>query len=151
MTSRINAAGVALIKKYEGLRLTAEVAREGKLVIGYGHTGKDVFQGQKITESRADQLLLSDLSWVEDSVARRIEVTLNENEFSALVSLTRDIGARKFSESTLRSKLNKGDTTGAAEAFTWFSEASPSVVSNRRAAERELFISPVPRVNAQTS
>ena len=101
--------------------------------------------GQTITEVRADQLLLADLSWVEDSVTRRIEVTLNENEFSALVSLFRDVGARQFPVSVLRNKLNKGDRAGAAEAMTWFEATSDSLPSfaDRREAERTLFLMPI--------
>ena len=40
---------LAIIKKYEGCRLTAYVCPAGKLTIGYGHT-KGVKKGQKIGE-----------------------------------------------------------------------------------------------------
>ena len=35
---KVSEKGLAIIKKYEGCRLTAYVCPAGKLTIGYGHT-----------------------------------------------------------------------------------------------------------------
>ena len=47
---KVSEKGLAIIKKYEGCRLTAYVCPAGKLTIGYGHT-KGVKKGQKITRT----------------------------------------------------------------------------------------------------
>lgn len=56
MSDTINAAGLALIKQYEGLRLTAYQDSVGIWTIGYGHTGKvdgeAVCKGMKITSAK---------------------------------------------------------------------------------------------------
>ena len=44
---KVSEKGLAIIKKYEGCRLTAYVCPAKKLTIGYGHT-KGVKKGQKI-------------------------------------------------------------------------------------------------------
>ena len=63
--------GLNLIKKYEGLRLTAykPVKTEKYWTIGYGHYSKDVTEGMTITEAQAEELLKQDLSVAEDAVS----------------------------------------------------------------------------------
>ena len=51
MFRQVDKAGIDLIKSFEGLKLTAYVCEAGRWTIGYGHTGKDVYKGVKITES----------------------------------------------------------------------------------------------------
>ncbi len=46
-----------LVKRFEGLRLTAYQDSVGVWTIGYGHTGPDVHPGMTITEEQADELL----------------------------------------------------------------------------------------------
>lgn len=45
---------MALVKKFEGLRLTAYRDSVGVLTIGYGHTGSDVTAGMTITNAKAE-------------------------------------------------------------------------------------------------
>ena len=66
-------AGLALIKKYEGLRLTAYLCPAGVATIGYGSTrypdGRRVMLTDKLTnEAEATQLLLSTLAAFEKTV-----------------------------------------------------------------------------------
>lgn len=63
---KVSEKGLAIIKKYEGCRLTAYVCPAGKLTIGYGHT-KGVKKGQKITQAQAEAY--SEHDWIEDVVA----------------------------------------------------------------------------------
>ena len=53
---KINKRGLAIIKKYEGCRLTAYKCPAGVYTIGYGHT-KGVKKGDTITQQQADLLL----------------------------------------------------------------------------------------------
>lgn len=147
---KTSANGVALVKKFEGLELTAYKDVAGIWTIGYGHTGPDVKPGLKISEQEADNLLRRDLSAHEDAVTRAVSAKLNQNEFDALVSFVYNIGAEAFRKSTARRRLNGNDRVGAAEALTWFNKATIAGVltpvvglTRRRAAERALFLEPV--------
>jgi len=51
-----------MIKGWEGCRLTAYKCPAGVLTIGYGHTGKDVKPGMKITQTQADALFETDVN-----------------------------------------------------------------------------------------
>jgi hypothetical protein len=57
--------GIALIQRFEGIRLTAYRDIVGVLTIGYGHTGPDVTPGLTITQPRAVALLQQDLAKFE--------------------------------------------------------------------------------------
>lgn len=154
----INAIGFALIKEFEGCRLTAyddlQPSRvlkkgdklKGALTIGHGHTGPDVSIGQTITAGEAERLLKADLGTAEGGVERAVTVKINDNEFAALVSLAFNIGLANFRKSTLLQKLNAEDREGAAQEFARWNKAGGKVLAGltrRRAAERGLFLTPV--------
>jgi lysozyme len=93
MTPRIiNAAGLALIEKWEGLVLTAGQDIAGVLTIGYGHT-LGVYEGETITEAQADALLANDLAIFEEVVTIHTIGVPTDNQFAAMVSLSFNIGA----------------------------------------------------------
>ena len=56
------------IKRHEGLRLKVYRCPAGKLTIGYGRNLED----NGISEEEADYLLINDLHFVEESLARRL-------------------------------------------------------------------------------
>ena len=56
----INDAALELIKRHEGLRLTAYKCPAGVWTLGYGHT-RYVRQGQQCTETQAEVWLMDDL------------------------------------------------------------------------------------------
>ena len=91
----ISAVGIALIKRFEGCRLTAYKCSAGVWTIGYGHTS-GVHSGQAITQAQADALLWQDLEkfeWYVNSTAYvPITAQLNENQFAALVSFAFNCG-----------------------------------------------------------
>lgn len=94
---KINNAGLSIIKECEGLVLTAYKDPVGIWTIGYGHTGKVngkfITKGLKITKQQAEDLLLKDIEWAEKHVnTYQKKYKFNENEFSALVSFTFNIG-----------------------------------------------------------
>ena len=66
----IGEAGLALIKQFEGCRLTAykPVSTEKYWTIGWGHYGPEVEEGQTITQAEADQLLLADCRQFADDL-----------------------------------------------------------------------------------
>jgi lysozyme len=139
----ISDAGLNLIKRFEGLRLTAYDDGVGIATVGYGHT-KGVRLGDKITEEQATDFLRVDVAEAADAVARLVTVALTQNQRDALISLVFNIGTGAFEGSTLLRKLNAGDHAGAAEEFTRWNKGGGRVLAGlvrRRAAERELFMS----------
>lgn len=170
----INAAGLAIIKHAEagaginakhtkGPRKGRYMFREcyldggGVPTIGYGNTNsvtkKDV--GVKvITEEEADALLVKDTASTVAQLERLLlkhKIKLGSNEFSALGSLTFNIGVPAFSTSTAFKRLKAGDKAGCAEALQWYDkdgtgpggalEVQPGLVL-RRKAEAALFLTP---------
>ena len=146
---KISAAGLNLIKSFEGLRLTAYKCAAGVWTIGWGHTGPTVQPGLTITEQKAEQLLLKDLARFEDAVNLYITCPLNQQQFDALVSFTYNCGAGALEESTLRKRLNKGEDPNKVaqeELPKWVKAGSktlPGLVA-RRNKEIELFTSGKP-------
>lgn len=159
---KTNAEGLELIKAFEGLRLVAtelpggagggEQPTEGLWVIGYGTT-KGIRPGMRITPAQAELLLVIDLEPIEAAVMEMVEVPLNEDQLSALVSLAYNIGPSAVANSTLIEVLNQGDYRQAADKFLIWDKAGGSNyllgLSLRRQAERALFLghSPQPFIN----
>lgn len=142
---RTNQAGIDLIKRFEGLRLTAYRDSGGIWTIGYGHIG-GISEGDVITEDQAEQFLREDLEMAEYTIGSTVTADLNPNQFSALASLIYNIGIGKFAHSSMRQLLNAGDFEAAAGEFhKWANaggQALPGLV-RRRQAEEELFRRPV--------
>jgi len=138
----LSAAGQQLIKKYEGLYLTAYKDPVGILTIGYGHTGSDVKPGQRITQAQADQLLQGDVAIAEKAVRSQVKVPLTQGQFDALVSFTFNLGAGALKSSTLLKKLNAGDYAGAQAEFGKWVHAGGKVLPGlvaRRQEEATMF------------
>lgn len=140
--------GIALIKQFEGCKLTAYQDSVGVWTIGYGWTqpvdGKPIRAGMTIKQETADRLLKTGLVSYESDVSRLVKVGLTQGQFDALVSFTYNLGARSLSTSTLLRKLNSGDYAGAADEFLRWNKAGGKVLNGltrRREAERALFLS----------
>ena len=92
---RIGQAGLALIKQFEGCRLTAYQCSAGVWTIGYGHT-VGVYKGMKITQKKAEAYLLQDVAKFEKYINNPSYVPftaqLNQNQFDALVSFAFNLG-----------------------------------------------------------
>ena len=97
------------LKEFEGLRRGAYRDAAGVLTIGYGHTGKDVREGDRITPYWAEQLLLLDLKTFEMAV-RRLKVARTQGQFDALVSLAFNIGVGRLTRSALLKVIREGGT-----------------------------------------
>jgi len=140
--------GIALIKEFEGCRLTAYLDSVDVWTIGFGWThpveGKSIRRGMTINQATADRLLKTGLVTFENDILKVVKVKLNQNQFDALVSLTYNIGSRALSTSTLLRKLNAGDFIGAADEFLRWDKAGGKVLAGlarRRRAERQRFLS----------
>ncbi|MCM6993630.1 lysozyme [Enterobacter roggenkampii] len=140
--------GIALLKEFEGCKLTAYQDSVGVWTIGYGWTqpvdGKPIRAGMTIKQETAERLLKTGLVRYESDVSRLVKVGMTQGQFDALVSFTYNLGARSLSTSTLLRKLNTGDYAGAADEFLRWNKAGGKVLNGltrRREAERALFLS----------
>lgn len=140
--------GIALIKQFEGCKLTAYQDSVGVWTIGYGWTqpvdGKPIRAGMTIKQETAERLLKAGLVSYESDVSRLVKVGMTQGQFDAMVSFTYNLGARSLSTSTLLRKLNAGDYAGAADEFLRWNKAGGKVLNGltrRREAERALFLS----------
>lgn len=135
-------AGMELIKQFEGVRLRAYDDGVGVWTIGVGHT-KGVESGDTATMEQVDEWLREDLHDAESAVTSAVDVSVEQHQFDALVSLAFNIGGGAFSSSTLVKKLNAGDYYGAADQFLRWNMAGGrpmAGLTKRRVAERKLFI-----------
>lgn len=137
----INAAGLDIIKLFEGCKLKAYRCPAGVLTIGYGSTGSHVREGMTITPDQAEALLRSDLRRFEDYVATHC-APATDNQFSALVSFCFNVGEGNLASSTLRRLHLEGSYAAAADQFARWNKAGSKVLpglTRRRAAEAQLY------------
>lgn len=142
----MNEHGLDIIRRSEGLRLNS-YHLAGQWLIGYGHAAT-AEEGMAISADDADALLRADVHEAELAVRRLVKVRLNENEFSALVSLAYNMGPAAFARTQVLRRLNDGDREGAAAAFGNLVTATVNgrqvafdALRRRRAEERLLFLS----------
>lgn len=141
-------AGLDLIRRWEGCRLTAYRDSVGVLTIGYGITSAAgiirVTEGLTITQKQADDYLVAALAKYEAAVAKAITRPMTQAQFDAFVSLCYNIGPGAFASSTVVKRFNTGDIAGAADAILMWNKAGGKVLKgleNRRADERRHFLS----------
>ncbi len=137
----INSEALDLIRRWEGLRLSAYLCAAGIWTIGYGHT-TGVKPGDTITEAQATALLQADLRVAEAAVQNMVHVPLSDGQFGALVSFTFNVGQGALGRSTLLRRLNAGDYDAVPAELARWNRAAGRVVqglSNRRAAEAGLW------------
>jgi len=147
--------GLKLIEKFEGLILQAyddyndKIVKPGQkvrgtLTIGYGHTTAagppKVYVGMKVKEDEADKILAADLASVEIEVEHLVKVSLNQNQFDALVSFQFNTGGLR--RASILTCLNAKDYEGAAQGFLKWVRGNGKVLPGlvkRRNEEKALF------------
>lgn len=165
----INQAGLDLIKSFEGIldgnpatsNLDPYLDPVGIWTIGWGHAivvGKDFLRGKEnkakafalypggLTMEEAETLLRADVMDKCRDVDSLVKVSLNDNQYAAIVSFTFNLGVGNLKQSTLLKKLNAGDFEGAANEFRKWNKAGGKVLAGltrRREAEAALFRRPI--------
>lgn len=145
---KINDQGLNIIKTCEGCRLHSYKDTGGVWTIGVGHTGKDVVPDMTITQDKADEYLKQDIEKTEigvDTLLENLGISLNDNQFSALVSLAYNIGVNRLSRSSIISSIENDEYKTAANLFKLYvhdrlGKELPGLVK-RRNLEMELFLS----------
>ena len=151
LKGKINEAGLAIIKTFEGLRTKAypDPGTGGEpWTIGYGHTSAagppPVYAGLTITVAEAENILKRDLEKFERSVGQLVTSPPTPDQFSAMVSFAFNAGATSLRDSSLLKKHNAGDFAGAADEFLRWVYAGGKIMpglQRRRKAERALYLS----------
>jgi lysozyme len=142
-------AGIELIKRNEGCKLTAfldEVANPPVWTIGYGCTGPRIVRNLTITQAQAEEMLATRLAQeFEPGVLAAIgPAPTTQSQFDAMVSLAWNIGVGAFAKSTVARLHKAGDYAGAAAAFELWDHAGGQVndaLLRRRKEEASLYLS----------
>ncbi len=135
---RTSNKGIELIKKFEGIKTKAYKCPAGVWTIGYGHT-KGVQKGDTCTMAQAIEFLKKDLETFEKYV-NNLNLQLNQNQFDALVSFCYNCGP-----GNLKTLVRNRTLAQIADALPLYNKGGGIVLEGlvkRRAAERELFITP---------
>lgn len=140
---------LAIIKRWEGCKLTAYQDVAGVWTVGWGTTviaGKPVQPGQTITQAEADALLEQGVRGKGAQVLGLLPMAAEwkPNQVAALVSWAYNVGAGALEDSTLRKRLLAGEdpAKAVAEELPRWNKAGGNVVEGlvrRRADEVRLF------------
>lgn len=144
---RLSAAGLAAIAAREGCKLAAYQDSAGVWTIGVGHT-RDVYRGEKITQTAAMQLLAMDSAYTAQQVDAAVQgIATTQDQFDAMVSLAFNIGVAAFRSSSVLAHHRGGLTMTAADNFLLWDKAHidgvlievPGLLA-RRQAERAQYL-----------
>lgn len=149
---KISEKGLALIKEFEGCQLTAYQDEVGVWTIGYGITNADksitgttIKKGLKITKEKAEE-------WLRECLNKRYAPLIskydtrygwNQNEFDALVSFAFNIGS--IDQLTANGSRSKSVISNKILQYNKAGGKVYAGLTRRRKAERELFLTPVPK------
>jgi lysozyme len=143
---KLNKAGLDLIKSFEGLALESYVCSGGRQTVGYGTTlinGKMVQNGLKISLEDAERFLIEDIKKFESGVSKVVSVGLTDNQFSALVTFSYNVGLGALRGSTLLKIVNRNpnDPLIRNEFMKWNKAAGKELtgLTRRRKAESDLY------------
>ena len=164
---KTNEKGVAIIKKYESLHdgdlrmigLQPKPCPRGIWTEGYGRamrradgsfmTIKNTTKAQAYaastikTEAQAEKALAEDIALFSSKIKPMIKVPLNDNQFSACVSLAYNIGEGAFSTSSVLKGINSKNFIKAADSFALWNKCDGEVLPGlvkRRESEKVLFL-----------
>lgn len=142
---RIPPQALTLVKSFEGFSPTVYKCSAGVDTIGYGHALRKGESFSHITEDEALELLAQDMQSAAAAVDRLIRVPLNDNQLSALISWTFNLGSGALQRSTLRMRLNRGEYWAVPMEMMKWTRARGRVVKGlvrRRQAEAALWLLP---------
>jgi len=149
---RLSDAGIKMIVGFEGRhralgdgRYIAYRCPAGVWTIYAGVT-KGVHEGMICTEAEGEAMFRRELATHEAAVNRMVTVSINQNQFDALVSFAYNCGDGALQKSSLLRLLNAGDYAGAARSFAAWNKGGGRVLPGlvtRRAREASLFLKPM--------
>jgi lysozyme len=166
---KLSKAGADLMHRFEGCRNKPYLCPAHIWTIGYGHVlyqeqirlpmvrveGKEIPMIRKEmplrqedarvwSKEEIEKLFSDDVASFERGVLRLVPgVVGRQGSFDALVSISFNFGLGNLQRSTIRMKANRGDWSGAAEAFRAWTKGGGKVLPGlvkRREAEIALFL-----------
>jgi lysozyme len=132
---------LALVKRFEGLRLHAYLCPAGVQSIGYGSTGPDIKLGMSWTAEQAEQRMQSDAQVYLHGTAALCPPARDER-LGALADFSYNLGLTRLKASTLRKRVLACDWPGAAAELQKWTRGGGRVLPGlvaRRAAEASYF------------
>lgn len=141
-------SAISMIKHFEGCKLKPYHDLFANIwSIGYGFTQWDNKQVSKnypesLTQEQCDNELQNLVNELETRIKSVVTVDLNDNQLSALISFSYNVGFSAFEQSTLLKLINQNDFENAVHQFGRWNKSGGKVVSGltlRRAAEARLF------------
>ncbi|KAL3964544.1 hypothetical protein ACCO45_001548 [Purpureocillium lilacinum] len=146
----VNSATLDLVANFEGFRANPYTDATGHPTVGYGHLCKqsgckDVKFPIPLSKADGKRLLAQDIAIAQNCITSDTAnpVTLNANQYGALVSWAFNVGCGAAGSSTLVSRLNKGEnpkTVIATELPKWNKGNGKPIpgLTRRRKAEVDL-------------
>lgn len=137
-------ATIDLIKTFEGFSPIVYKCPAGYDTFGYGSLLKNYPTTEfPISKTQAEECIYHDLKRFAISIGKLITVSLNDNQYAALLDFTYNLGAATLQRSTLRTKLNRSEYNASAKELLRYvyggGKILPGLVK-RRQAEYNLFI-----------
>lgn len=138
-------AAIDIIKSFEGCQLHDYKDVAGITTVGIGHrvlSGEDFTGG--ITQQQAEDMLRSDLTNAANAIKRFVTRALSDDQYSALLSFTFNLGGGTLEHSTLLKVCNSGKDDDMSPEFmkwTFAGGVKSSGLIRRRAAEAKLYMS----------
>jgi len=137
---------VNFVKAFEGFRSTHYRDSAGIDTIGYGSISGWIMSYATVTEAQATQALKEEINEKAKQVKANLDkhgVTLNQNQFDALVSFAYNCGIGALFGSTLYARVLNGVRDSSLKAnFTTWSKAGGRTIQgllNRRIEEYNMF------------
>lgn len=157
---KTGAAGLALIKEFEGFRPEVYKCPAGFWTVGYGcrfyPDGAPVRKTDcAVTDEQGHELLAHCLISYEAAVENALTTEISQHQFDALVAFAYNCGTRAFCTSTLLKKVNANplDPKIRDEFMRWTKvHRKPSRgLERRRRAEAQLYFKPASKPPARAS
>jgi lysozyme len=130
-----------IAKQFEGCKLQAYQDLAGVWTIGWGHTGKDVYEGLVWTQQQADDALMHDIN-SSRALLEMYSPNLANGTLDALTDFVFNMGIGNYRTSTLCKCVNVQDWDGARAQLLLWDHSNGKVVPGllrRREAEAALI------------
>jgi len=146
---KLSDRGIRLIEEFEGFSPRMYYDAVGLPTIGFG-TLIDTKEEERlktavISRIEAGELLRKEIAPMEKQIANMVRVTLNQNQWDALVSFCYNLGTGALRSSTLLKKLNLDpqDPTIRQEFLKWVHAGGKRLngLVKRRGREADLYFS----------
>ena len=129
-----------LIAPPEHLKMTLEQRKEAKKA---GLLACPAEWNRTLSDDEVDSILTADLARFERGVLRYCPTGLTQGRYNGLVSFAFNAGLGRLQSSSIRAKHNRGDFSGAADAFLLYRMASGVIQKGlviRRNDERAMYL-----------